>query len=287
MQSFIGNFEVAAVIPLFNPTDDCLSCIESVLTQVSKTYVIDNSTEENRIAKSLSSRTEIYYLKLPSNQGVGVVLNLGCKLATQDGYKYLLTMDQDTQLEDGTVTRLLEQFTGEENIGMVTVNHTPQQEYKETSELITFIDFTMTTGNLLSLSAFRVAGSFREDYFIDYIDHEYCLRLRKSGYKIVKINNLFVRHNLGSRKVIRLLGINFFPTFHSPARLYYRTRNRLFVNNDYKRIFPGYYHGDKRRFVREILEILFFEPQKLFKLYMILAGFIDYKKKLSGKQIDI
>lgn len=37
------------------------------------------------------------------------------------------------------------------------------------------------------------------DLFIDSVNHEYCLRLQKNGYKVIQLNTAIFEHNLGNR----------------------------------------------------------------------------------------
>ena len=278
---------VAAVIVLYNPDTEIIRYIESVVSQVEQTYLIDNSENTVLSADILAKLPNTKYIKQPANLGIGAALNLGCHLAIEDHFFYILTMDQDTRLEEGTVSKLLSYFKLDEKIAIVSINHTPIEEWKNSSEDFSRIDFAMTSGNLLSLSAFKASGDFREDFFIDFVDHEFCLRLRSLQYSILRINTVFAQHNLGKRSRREFCNLSFFPTFHSPGRLYYRTRNRFVVNALYKGQFPDYYRGDKRRFFREIIEICLFEPNKFKKIKMIYKGYADYCQKIFGRTVDV
>ena len=50
----------------------------------------------------------------------------------------------------------------------------------------------------MSAPVFSAAGPFRSDFFIAFIDHEYCLRLRKLGYKVIIANVPLMVHALGA-----------------------------------------------------------------------------------------
>ena len=53
----------------------------------------------------------------------------------------------------------------------------------------------MTSGSFLNLKVYKEAGPFVDKLFIDYVDFEYCLRLKKKGFKIYKLNNTYMQHN--------------------------------------------------------------------------------------------
>ena len=56
----------------------------------------------------------------------------------------------------------------------------------------------MTSGNLLSLKAFKSVGRFHDDFFIDYIDIEYCIRMNYNNYDVIRINDIVLEHDEGN-----------------------------------------------------------------------------------------
>ncbi len=64
-----------------------------------------------------------------------------------------------------------------------------------------------------------------EDLFIDSVDTEYCLRLKKNGYRVVRLNEAILYHPLGDSKNIAV------PDFLK--KTFYRHEN-IFYTNPYK-----------------------------------------------------
>ena len=126
------------------------------------------------------------------------------------------------------------------------------------------------------------AGGYRENFFIDYVDHEICLRLNKLGYKIYKCNKCVLKHYLGKIEEKKFLTRKVYTTNHSPIRLYYRTRNRFYVNKIYKKQFPEFFKKDKKDFWKSFLKVVLFEKNKLKKIRFFILGYIDYKKNRFG-----
>jgi len=119
--------------------------------------------------------------------------------------------------------------------------------------------------------------------FIDHVDHEYCLRLNKNKYKVVKTSRAIIYHKLGNQSQKKIFKWTFYPSHHPPIRLFYRSRNRFYVNHIYKNFFPNYVKTDKRNFIRELIEIIAFEKDVWQKLKMIILGYTHYKKNYFGK----
>ncbi|HSL88363.1 MAG TPA: glycosyltransferase family 2 protein [Ignavibacteriaceae bacterium] len=273
---------IAAVVVLFNPDESVFRNLYSYVSQVNKIYAIDNSELKikNEVIDNIKKISNLEYLTNHANLGVAAALNIGAAKAIEEGFDYLLTMDQDSKATEFMVERLAELFDKYSDAAIITPFHLnegfplPSDNTAE-QELL----FTITSGNLLSLEKYKKVGGFLEKLFIDYVDHEYCLRLHSVGFKIIRLNNVVLYHNLGKLKREEFFGIEFFPSHHSPERYYYRTRNRFYVNDLYKKRFKDYVKSDRRRFFRELIEMFFFESEILKKLHMIVKGYIDYKKK--------
>lgn len=278
--------KIAACFVLYNPDESLISNINSVLSQVSKIYLIDNSEKElnNNLTTFFQTEHKLKHIKLGSNLGIAEALNIALKLAEEDNFEFLLTLDQDSKASDSMVQKLFDIISKDEKIALVTAKHFDKSQHMITSdESVEDILYTMTSGNLLRVSIANSIGGFDSKLFIDHVDHEFCLRLKKNGYQIKRVNNAILYHKLGKSETKRFLGINFYPSHHSPERIYYRTRNRLYVDNKYKNVFPNYVKEDIRHFLRELLDMIVCEKQKLKKIKMMIKGYIDYKKGRFGK----
>jgi rhamnosyltransferase len=276
---------IAATVVLYNPDSTVLDNIETFLNQVERLYVIDNSEKINKILiDNIQKLPIVKYICNNSNLGIAAALNIGAEEAIRDGYSHLLTMDQDSKATEGMVKKLYQIISSFPNIGIVAAEHVNLKVHTEPKDKITEeILFTMTSGNLLSLSAYKIAGQFMEKLFIDHVDHEFCLRLNKLGFKIIKTSEAIVYHKLGKAVNKKFFHFNFCPSNHPPIRLYYRTRNRFYVNRIYKKVFPNYLKIDRWNMFRELIEIFFYEKDLWNKTKMILLGYIHYKKNIMGK----
>jgi rhamnosyltransferase len=142
----------------------------------------------------------------------------------------------------------------------------------------------MTSGNLLSLKAFRDVGPFLADFFIDYIDIEYCLKLNYKGYQVLRKNDLILEHNEANLKVRKLFNKNYYPSNNAPIRFYYKTRNLLYLRNQYKNIYSKQMSIEYSAYFRNVIKMLLFEGRKFLKLKMIVLGIGDYLKGAKGRK---
>jgi rhamnosyltransferase len=45
----------------------------------------------------------------------------------------------------------------------------------------------MTSGCLTNLAIWDESGGFSDELFIDEVDHDYCLNVRRHGYRVVRL----------------------------------------------------------------------------------------------------
>jgi rhamnosyltransferase len=131
------------------------------------------------------------------------------------------------------------------------------------------------------LAVWQTVGPFRDDFFIDFVDNEYCLRLRREGYRVLRANRAILEHAVGD--ITRYGPI--IATNHSPLRRYYKTRNRFVVFREYLSTFPGHCLFDLVRLTKEIGSIILFEDEKWAKLRMMWRGWRDCQSGKMGKLI--
>lgn len=274
--------KIAAVVVLYNPDSEIFAAVNSYRGQVDILFAVDNSDNWNdEVVAGLAHGEKVVYLPNGANLGVARALNIGAEKAIEAGYDFLLTMDQDSRAAPDMVERLFECLAGEYggHVGMISPFHVTKAGKRPPAETCTEVMTPMTSGCLLNLAAWRVVGPFRDELFIDFVDNEYCLRLRKKGFRVVQANRALLEHSVGD---IRKYG-PFIATHHSPLRRYYKTRNRFYVFREYVRDFPGHCLFDLVRLGKEIASIILFEGKKGAKLRMMWRGYRDYRAGRFGR----
>lgn len=279
--------KVAGVTVLYHPTIEIVENIKSYIKQIDILYLINNTPDDldQDIVSSLNSN-KVVLVNNKKNKGIATALNQAANLAQKDNYGYLLTMDQDSKVSDNLVEKALRILQDDIRVGIVypvVINNVSSQISKTNAS--DKFPIAMTSGSIMRLAIFNEVGGFLDKLFIDYVDYELSIRMILNGYKIIKMEDIFVYHNLGNIKEIKLLSIRVYPTNHLPIRWYYRTRNRFYIYNNYKKSIPEFIQQDKIIFIKELIKILLFENKKISKYNMILRGYLDYKKNKFGEYI--
>jgi len=143
-------------------------------------------------------------------------------------------------------------------------------------ELWEEVESVITSGSLLSLPAYAAIGPFREEFFIDYVDTEFCIRARTAGYRVVQTRRPLMSHTVGAPTAHKLPWATKWTTNHSPDRRYYIARNNTVLLRE-----RGTSGGRPWRFksfvrcYRLIKRIAMYEQDKAAKIHAVWQGWRD------------
>jgi rhamnosyltransferase len=287
----------AGVVVLYNPGKDLIKNIKNYIDDIEVLYVVDNTpnTDHSDMFKDMK---KVKYICNNKNLGVATGLNTGAENAIKDGCDWLLTMDQDSTFNNGDVKKMLEYINSLEKneivqqisgfdikkLALVTPYHITLNRLAE-SKAITGIDrsiVVMTSGNIINLSIYKKLGGYKDWLFIDAVDFDYCLNIKKHKYEIVTLNYIKLKHNLGDITQCKFLGKTIFNLNYNHIRRYYIVRNRLYINKMYRKDFPWYCKIQLKLNFKDLLKIILFEENKWKKIKYTIKGYIDYYKGKKG-----
>lgn len=270
--------KVCAIVVWYNPLEKMWDFIEEYLPCVDKCIIVDNSDKDNsNLIKSKSKK--IIYIPNKDNLGIAKALNQGCKLAKNLGFEWVLTMDQDSYFDEENIKKYFEKaeriYRKNHRAVSFTINCN-----KPLKAVINKLDYVMTSGNLLKLSAWEEVGKFDEKLFIYWVDTIFGLELIKRDYFHYELQDVQMNYNTFDKYFhIKLFGKNYlFRQDDSPLMKYYITRNFF----EKIKIF-GREGTENGYILRLIIKILFFEHKKIEKLKMVYRGYRDYKKGKFGR----
>jgi rhamnosyltransferase len=274
------NTKVGGCVIFYNPGPDALHNIATFGTHIDLLLIIDNSPIENPslLTKIKAIQSKTIYTWMGGNKGIAAALNVACQMALQHNCEWLLTMDQDSRFKESGCLTLLESIEEVINIynkaGIICPYHNIHDSFNPgVDKDFQKVRSTMTSGNLLNLPTHQVIGGFKEKLFIDYVDHEYCLRLRKSGFHIIQNNRVLLEHSLGNFELKKFLWKRFGISNHNPKRRYYITRNGLYTFGKYFFFDPTFCLKILRNLLYDLVRVLFFEKDKLVKSKAMTIGF--------------
>ncbi|MFA6715565.1 MAG: glycosyltransferase family 2 protein [Victivallales bacterium] len=259
------------VILNWNGMRDTLACLESLRKLKTKSgiqvilYLVDNASEECSPKIFEERYPEIKLIVNDANLGYAEGNNVGIREAVRAGCRYVILLNNDTEVALGFVNEMVETAESDNAIGIVTPkllfwSHPKKVQYAggklnlSTGKNVIIgygeedngqydqrweTGFCTGTSILLRIDMLKKTGLLAEEYFAYHEDSEMCLRALKAGYKLFYTGKTFVLH-----KGSRALG-----GYMNPISFYYSTRNLFFLVKK---------HGSFRNKINCIVYILFF-----------------------------
>lgn len=278
----------AAIYVLYNPNYERLTkSLKTTSKYVNRIYLVDN-TDDGSVKKQLlcGISDKVVYMPMHSNVGIAKALNCGCQRAKNDGCSWCLLLDQDSVLTSNFVESYSNYVSkNNEKIGILCPQYT--NAYDDEAMIINTTDeifAAITSGSFVNLQALEEIGGFNEDLFIDAVDTEYSWRLILKKYKIIRLNWLLLRHEIGTAPYdIKIFGRRILTVDnHNYIRCYYIVRNNCYINRIYRKELP-FLTSKNKKMLKYIIKVIFLEADKVRKLKAILWGWYDAKTRKLGK----
>jgi len=281
----VNTQDVLAVVVSYNGLQKTRQAVEALRRQVGHIHIVDNGSDAESLGvlEPLEGEPEVTVERLGENRGVGYALNRGVERAREMGCTWLLTMDQDSVV-DGTMIeeyqRALEQDPG---MACLTPRIIGRSRKKDARGCV--ISYAITSGNLVRVSVFDQIGLYDEGFFVDCIDFDFCLRLRRAGYSIYRVAAAMMEHQLGDSVDVPK-GARKYYARHSPVRRYYMYRNFMYMAERYFFIFPGFIFKLGLSSVFLLLFIGFLDASPLASYRAVARGLWDYAARKDGPYME-
>ena len=239
-------------------------------THVSEIIIVDNNSSNIKEIEDIThSYNSVTIIRNTKNEGIAKALNQICKDAIEKGYEWVVTLDQDSIISDNLLKTYSEHTADKQN-GIVCcrieeVHYGTMYKSRKTGE--DYISQCITSGNMINLKAISEIGFFNEALFIDGVDFDICIRMTKQGYKILRVNEAFISHEIGHSRKVSFFGKTAMVLNHSETRLYYIARNYIYIGIKYRCV---------KRWLTEVLKrillVLIYENKKIKKTSYMIKG---------------
>jgi len=191
---------------------------------------------------------------MPSNSGIAAALNRGIDEALQRwSPEFLVTLDQDSALDGGYIAAALGTFEKAKAhgiepglIGAESHNGLNVPLLNRRTEFPEAFD-PLQSGALIPVSTLKRVGMLDERLFIDCVDSEFNLRVRSRGLATLIGQGCNMTHALGHAQPmmilgwhVTVLGVKRHVHSHPSFRVYYMTRNSIYLWRQYGARFPGW-----------------------------------------------
>ncbi len=226
---------IFAVVVAYAPDAERLERLCRALALDASVIVVDNTPD----GKPLPAPGLAAWIANGDNLGIATAQNIGIRAALRQGAQAVAFFDQDSEPPAGMLPALAAALaaTGAGVAVPVCLDARSGQEYPSfrlnrlgwpvpvhagASSAPVALDLAISSGSLARAAVLEKAGLMDDGLFIDFVDFEWCARVRAAGFAIVAVPDAVMRHAIGQASVAAA-GLNVF--VHGPVRCYYRVRN--------------------------------------------------------------
>jgi len=234
---------VTSLVLNWNRRDDTLACLAALASQEAPAGVahdlllVDNGSTDDSVAAARAAFPDARVIALPANLGYAAAVNIGARRALDAGADWIMLVNNDTVADPDLLARLLA-AAGDADVGLVapTVYYDaapdvvwPSAGWRRRWTLAAFdttahppspdpyeVDWATGCCLLVRRAVWASVGLLDERFRVYYEDHDYCLRARAGGWRILHVPRASIRH-----KVARSTGAG------SPEQLYLMARSSV------------------------------------------------------------
>lgn len=261
--------------------------IDSLKNQVEKIIIVDNGSKNKDILSNFcGDKNFLELILLNENMGIAYATNVALKRFLDLGYNYVLTSDQDSSYPSDYIENFIKNKSSlcddrivayapiffdenENDYAKIVVKSKMFVKSVKAENSFTDIFQAIASGLIIDLSQLSEIGFMNEDLFIDWVDLEWCWRVKYYGKRIVCCKNMVIRHKLGDyAKKVGYRSVS----LRSYVRNYYITRN-------------AFYLALYTKYLKKIAKfILFFKSFRYIFGYTLLSEqhFMNLKYTLKG-----
>lgn len=203
--------------------------------------IVDNSEKHPVEKVQMAASTQM--IPMHGNAGIAAAQNAGIRLAKKLGAKMIGFFDQDSHADEKLLEKLEKalQSLGECVVSPLALEKGSLNEYPvqtlgkfgypkdvfvKGKKVPQKVDLVISSGMMAVPEVFEKVGGYDEDFFIDFVDVEWCLRCRKAKIPVYVIPDAVLMHKIGNDNVsVGEMNI----VVHSAMRTYYKVRNAFLL----------------------------------------------------------
>jgi GT2 family glycosyltransferase len=201
-----------------NYTIGCLTALKTCAYPNLKVMVVDNGSTDDSVSRIKVAYPDILLLQNEENLGFAGGNNVGIRYALERGADYVWLLNNDTIPAPDALSALVAKVSSDHRIGAVAsicyyadapstvqawggsrvnlwigysgLSRVPRED--------DWFDSLNGTSILISRAALKDVGLLDEAFFVYWEDTEFCLRLRKKGWRIAAAADSHVLHKVSA-----------------------------------------------------------------------------------------
>lgn len=304
---------VATVTVTYNRKELLIKNIKAIMEQtyeIDSIIIVDNNSTDGtkeKVEEEFNKNEKINYIFLNENIGGAGGFYTGCKYAFENGYDWVILMDDDGRPQNiYTIEKLMEEVKNkqlssndkvmmnslvlcdEENLsfGLFEINDTIKSikdKIEDKNDNTIKNKINPFNGTLISKGLMQEIGFPNKEFFIKGDEHDYQFRAAKAdAYITTVIDSIYyhpriIQNNLKTIKIFNKK-ISFF--IEAPWKEYYRSRNYTYsyIKDNNSKI-------ARKEYAKRIVGAFICKCNKIETIKMIRKGYKDGKKGKLGNTI--
>lgn len=267
---------LAVIIVTYNPEANLKTLLQKCCVIASQVIIVDNNSTNSDWIKTLAVGFDSLFIGNSENLGIGKAINKALIYIDRSQKQWVLTFDQDSFPPDDLLVAYNYVLKNENNVGVMGINFNPQlngnkshtYHYHESLDQI-------TSGLLHNVDIFDKIGEYNENLFIDCVDFEFSLRVKRNGFKTIMIEDCFLKHTIGNPKTVKLGKIKISSMNHSAFRQYFIVRNHIWLAKKYFKFFPFYILNKYYHLFIRLAKTVLIDDDRKSKIREIYRGICD------------
>jgi rhamnosyltransferase len=290
----VSKIKLSAVVVTYYPNlSDLILNIKQYIQYIDKLIIWENTPDPEKESYKVvlpEYSDKIIYLGQSENKGMAYALNRCVEWSLDNGFSHILTMDQDSYWGDFKYyKKKIIQYSIDKSIGIFGPNVYTERSVRTFNE-IEIVDDIITSGAVYDLNIFIKIGMFREDFFIDAVDIEFCCWASRYGFKTALLGDCYLKQQYGNSTTHYFFKKSLSTYNYPPIRLFRIVKNHIILWIEY----PELSRSQKKLILTEynfirIVKIVLYESNKIKKIISIIKGTLYGLLKIgvkSRKKID-
>ena len=198
-------------------TDRALEALRRLTPPAPRVLVVDNGSTDDSVARVSRLHPEVEILPLGENRGFAAGMNAGIRHVRSDGLRYVWLLNNDTEVESSALTEMLAVADSDGRIGAVGSVLSPLGASSEQPVFggrvrwwlglsghvrvppsIEEPEYLVGASLLVRCDAIDEIGGLDEAFFLYWEDTDYCLRLKRAGWRLAVAERAIVHHRVSA-----------------------------------------------------------------------------------------
>lgn len=276
---------LCAIVVSHFPDDGFPSRIARIAAQVGKVFLVDNATTgpATDVIEAAADQGNVALVRNARNCGVAGGLNAGLDAALREGFAWTILFDQDSDPDPALASTLLtlwRNLPASDHPALLGANYIDRHRDRPAlrcadGKQVASQTAVIISGTLLSLAAYKTIGPFREEFFMDLVDTDFCYRARGLGYGVYASCEALMQHAVGRATSRSVLGHQIWVSNHPAWRRYLMVRNSLILQIEAGQSGAGWLLRTLAKQLRKSLHVLLYEKDGSAKVRAMWRGYRD------------